>query len=296
MKWTSIVHPRDILLEFAKNQLLAFGPVRAARLRFFGRTARSANPVECAESAIASFQVLLDAIGGTSAIEGRDVLEIGPGDAVPFGVIALGAGARRYLALDRFIGNVSGERSTAIYEQLLSTMTPAARERVPALGSFPYGTEKASVIPEAIEQTSMKRVADVILSYNVLEHVFDMPAALRSMAALLRPGGIMVHRVDYSAHGPWQRYSNGLTFLTVPESIWKLMGTARGTPNRLRHGEVIAMMRQAGFDVKDHPLEHFRASDLEAIRPLLPDDRANRVDDVAAAIIVAQASVTGSTS
>jgi hypothetical protein len=86
------------------------------------------------------------------------------------------------------------------------------------------------------------------------------------MAALLKPGGVTIHRVDYSAHGRWSLYPNRLTFLTIPGPVWRLMGSQRGESNRMRHSQILAAGRKAGLEM----------------RTIMTGDRTVPPDDVAA--------------
>ncbi|SUS08923.1 hypothetical protein DF3PB_950013 [uncultured Defluviicoccus sp.] len=61
----------------------------------------------------------------------------------------------------------------------------------------------------------------------------------------------MIHRVDYGPHDCWTLYENPLTFLAIPEFLWRLMGNQRGYPNRVRHCEVIDTLNLLGVRVID---------------------------------------------
>ncbi len=57
---------------------------------------------------------------------------------------------------------------------------------------------------------------DVILSRAVLEHVYDLGSAWRSMDTLLAADGIMLHKVDFQNHGMYGSL-HPLRFLGVPD-------------------------------------------------------------------------------
>ena len=80
------------------------------------------------------------------------------------------------------------------------------------------------------------------MSFNVVEHLYDVERAFANMAALLRPGGAMIHRVDCSAHGHWGRYRDDLMFLTIPDHLWRAKaGLEMST--RSRRGACLAPLR-----------------------------------------------------
>ena len=73
---------------------------------------------------------------------------------------------------------------------------------------------------------------DCIVSRAVLEHLYDPLAALDDMAASLAPGGVLIHRIDFRDHGMFAGH-NPLTYLTIPDSLYRAMTRGSGRPNRL---------------------------------------------------------------
>lgn len=152
-------------------------------------------------------------------LHGKIVVEIGPGDKLALAQFFIEAGASRYIAVDRFISskNKSGD--------------------------------KIQVINSPIENLLIYGLADIIISFATLEHLTDLPKALSVMSTMLKPNGIMIHRVDYGPHSPWDK--NELGFLAIPDTLWKLMGSNRGYPNRIRHTEVSAILYDLGFQTAE---------------------------------------------
>jgi SAM-dependent methyltransferase len=286
MNWFSIVRRRDVVTEIVKNYLMMVPSIRAARIQK-GRTAALKDPMSCADFAIRTFAELSGYLGGYPKFEERDVLEIGPGDIVPLGMLAIGAGARRYIALDRFLGDIGSDTAKEIYETVGKLSPVPLQAKLPDVLLYPLKHPSVRLIRESIESVNECGIADIVFSYNVLEHLFDLPKALQAMRSILRRNGIMVHRIDYSPHDVWRSYPNPLTFLTIPNGVWNAMGSARGTPNRLRHSQVITMMENAGFCTNSFIVDRFQPGDIREIeRILLPNSRKN-IDDVASAIVVA---------
>ncbi len=62
---------------------------------------------------------------------------------------------------------------------------------------------------------------DAVMSSNVLEHVKDLPATLRELARVLKPGGTMVHVVPSSA---WRWWSTLAEFGAAPRNAWLMRG------------------------------------------------------------------------
>ena len=69
---------------------------------------------------------------------------------------------------------------------------------------------------------------DIVLSRAVLEHVYDIDTAMQTMDFLLKPGGYMIHDIDFRDHGIFTTYGfSPLEFLTV--SDWARMRASSGT-------------------------------------------------------------------
>jgi SAM-dependent methyltransferase len=171
-------------------------------------------------------------------LHGKTILEIGAGDTVALAPLFIGAGAERYVVIDRFLGAVDGQAAKRIYSEL-EKIAFVPRE----------WWDKLSIHRTSIEKAAQphSEMVDVIISFNVLEHLSDLSVAFKQMAKLLKRDGMMVHRIDYGPHDIWRSYENLLEFLTVPDWLWSLMGRNRGYPNRIRHGQVLRMLIDAGF-------------------------------------------------
>ena len=81
----------------------------------------------------------------------------------------------------------------------------------------------------------------------MLEHVHDLAGTYRSLAGLLRPGGLMSSQIDYKKHGTacvW----NGHWGYTEEE--WQgVRGDRPGLINRMPHSMHLRLMREAGLTI-----------------------------------------------
>jgi SAM-dependent methyltransferase len=228
--------PVDVILrELAANAAMGIPAIRRQRLKV-PRTSADSMTIE-ARKIIAEFEFFADSAG---PLNGKTVVEIGPGDALGLAPLFLSAGAERYVAMDRFLGNVWGERAVKLYDEL-------ARIRGCHLGGW---TDRVELLDLSIERAHDRPPkADVLVSFDVLEHLSDLPSAVRNMAAILKPNGAMFHRVDYGPHGVWLSANDYLSFLRVPRWVWIAMGSNRGYPNRTRHHELVRLLQDAGLRV-----------------------------------------------
>ncbi len=116
---------------------------------------------------------------------------------------------------------------------------------------------------------------DLILSNSVLEHVFDLDGLCREMRRVLRPGGAMLHRVDYRDHF----FKYPFHFLMFSEAVWqKLLGP--GDLTRRRLSEHVDAFEQNGFSVDALERTCDRAAFAKAADRIHPDFRAFDPDEL----------------
>ena len=226
-----------LIRELAANTAMAIPAVRRRRLR--GLRTRAPSPQPEARKIAAQFEFLRDS---AADIAGKVVVEIGPGDALGLAPLFIAAGAERYVAVDRFLGDVWGSGAHGLYQEL---------ERL--CGPFPIGwRNQVTLVRHSIEKTiaGVPR-ADVILSFDVIEHLLDLPHAVRNMSSLLKPEGRMIHRIDYGPHGVWLSSDDPLSFLSVPGWLWTAIGSNRGYPNRVRHRQFVQLLEAQGLRVAE---------------------------------------------
>ncbi len=225
--------PIVLVRELLANAAMQIPLVRNRRLAG-QRTSHSSLHVE-AEKLAAEFDFFVDSIGSVS---GKVIVEIGPGDALGLAPLFLSAGAARYVGIDRFRGNVWGRRASALYDEL-------ERQRGPFVAAW---RDRVELVDVAIEEAPPQLPsADVIVSFDVVEHLTDLASATRNMAAILKADGLMIHRIDYGPHGVWLSTTDPLSFLQVPGWLWSAIGSNRGYPNRARHSQVVRLFEETGL-------------------------------------------------
>jgi hypothetical protein len=134
---------------------------------------------------------------GAEHLPGRTILEIGPKDAVPLAPLFLGAGAARYIGLDRFPGDIGGSDASALCDATLANAPSPIIAGLRALGcDGPRSSvrllqrpDRVNLIDAAIdgEVPACARGVDYIVSFNVCKHVTNLELAFRNMSALLAP-------------------------------------------------------------------------------------------------------------
>ena len=172
------------------------------------------------------------AYGGIEGFSGC-VAEVGPGDNFGVALRMLGAGAEHVHTIDRYRSVRDNVRETLVYRALAERhgfgglLTDAGDGRIGIRGL----TAHAGAPAETFFRSSGHRF-DYIVSRAVLEHLYDPLAALDDMAAALTPGGRLIHRIYFRDHGMFAGH-HPLTFLTIPDALYRAMTRGSGRPNRL---------------------------------------------------------------
>ena len=276
----------DIARELAANAAMRVPAIKDLRVRK-GRTIGFPPDVK-AQLVLDQFNFFVDSIGSDN-LPGKIVLEVGPGDAIPLALLFLAAGAKRYLAIDRFLGDVYGPQALELYCAIVKILPDRLAEGLRRILTESESIEDLLMSPDRVRlyrtpierpDNTLRAQADYIVSFNVCEHLADLPQALRGMSSLLSPTGLMIHRVDYGPHDLWlSSYTNPLAFLTVPRPFWRAMTSNRGCPNRVRHAELMAMVRALGFDCRDRIGRRASGADIVEARPHLSEEFQSMGDD-----------------
>jgi SAM-dependent methyltransferase len=247
------------------------------------------------------FGKLDDAVCQEGGWEGRHVLEVGPGDSLGTGLLALAKGAASYCAIDRFAVEFDLAVERRVFLALMAGLTEEERRRVSSVIAIlpdAYRVDESrfrylnSVGLEDAGCLLARGSVDVIFSNAVLEHVADVGGSIASMRSLLRPGGIMLHDVDLrSHHVGFERHP--MQILEYPDWLWHAMTSHTGDPNRARLPQYLEHLRNCGFvDVQVQVQQRFDAEMIERVRSRLARSfREVPVDDLEVAVFLLSARV-----
>lgn len=195
----------------------------------------------------------------TDSLAGKRILEIGPGDNFGVALKFLSAGAARVVCLDKFYSPHDAEQEQAIYKALRAQLDDESRgrfdEAVQLGGGIQINGERLEIVYgkgiEDAEGLFGKASFDLILSRAVLEYLTDSDFAFSVMNDLLSPGGMMAHKIDlrddemFSGKG-----MNPLTFLTIRDSIYRLMTVGSGRCNRRLIDYYRRTMNELAYEAK----------------------------------------------
>lgn len=175
-------------------------------------------------------------------LEGKRVLEIGPGDNFGVALRFLACGASQVVCLDRFIAKRDKAQERQIYCTLREALAEDERHwfdtAVRLEEGLHFNTEKLTAIYgieiERADQILAPESFDFIISRAVLMEIANPDRAFEVMDKLLRPGGFSLHKVaplkDYQM---FRQYGyHPLEFLTIPDFLYRHMVSGSGKPNR----------------------------------------------------------------
>jgi SAM-dependent methyltransferase len=200
--------------------------------------------------------------GGLDAksLNGKRVLEIGPGDNLGVALRFFAAGASQVVCLDKFFARRIPEQQAAIYRSLRNELDGPERARYDEAISvngqvsinqnavrYMYG-----VAAETANRVLKNESFDLVVSRAVMWEIYELDKALLSLDRLLRPGGSMIHKIACLDWAFRQEGYHPLEFMTVPELIYRWMAGDSGKSNRQTIDYYRRVMRQLGYSTAFH--------------------------------------------
>lgn len=204
------------------------------------------------------------AYGGirAGALEGKTVLEIGPGDNLGLALKLLAAGASRVCCVDKYYSIRDTRQEEDVYRVLREQCDGAAQLRFDAAITLANGVVLNpgklryiyGVGIEEAERLFPPAGFDIVLSRAVLMEIHRTDAGMGAMTRLLRPGGMMIHKIapchDYGIFS-----GNGyhpLEYLTIPDWLYERMACDSGKPNRMLIPHYRAALAALGCSAQFH--------------------------------------------
>lgn len=211
-------------------------------------------------------------------LEGKRIVEMGPGDSIATAIIAYAHGARATL-ID--VGRFATDDASG-YIPLCEALRKAGLRPPEVLADDSIETvlEKCHAEYHTSGLTSWSRLesssVNLIFSQAVLEHVrkCDFLYIMRECRRALRPDGVCSHKVDLRDH-----LGGGLNHLRFSERVWEspLFANSGLYVNRIQYSSMLRLFSEAGFNVESVELE--RWDNLPISRPKLARQFRDTLDD-----------------
>ena len=211
------------------------------------------------------------------------VVELGPGDSLGIGLMAILTGSQQYVAVDA-VRHANTATNLAVFDELVTLLNN--RTSIPFDGEcaairpelleygFPHALFDQGCLSSALSPQRLSRVRqalinpsrdgliqyyaplgemsgisaesiDWIFSQAVLEHVDEVAKTYRQCFRCLKPGGFMTHQIDYQCHETAKDWNGHWRY---PNWLWALMrGRRPWFVNRLPHSAQRKLQEDAGF-------------------------------------------------
>lgn len=231
----------------ATNQLARFSPSLYVRLT--GQTGRGSGE-ESSKDIAAYFRESFDDYFDrlrikpadiSSFLAGKTLMEYGPGDLPAVAAFMVAMGAEKVYCVDRFpLVNLS-VRNIGVLQELIDGCQGERLERLLSCLknkndlSQGFDARRIEYLVKPSGMSGLKDEVDMVYSRAVMEHVNDLAGTFADMLRAMRSGARSIHLVDLRSHGLHKE--NVLDFLAWSPTLWSLMYSEKGVPNRWRVNE-----------------------------------------------------------
>ncbi|MDH5570635.1 MAG: class I SAM-dependent methyltransferase [Gammaproteobacteria bacterium] len=207
-------------------------------------------------SVVKSWQLYLDYyLGKTTSLEGRSILELGPGADLGIGLILTAKGAKRYNSLDvnNLVKSVPNEFYDTLFDRISTTIdTPSMpiEELKSQLEATKNGNnDKINYIcDESFNFNHFdKEGIDLVFSQAAFEHFDNIPETFSQLTKIVQPDAVLIAEIDLSTHTRWIRDRDPNNIYRYPEWFYNVC-KFRGSPNRLRPNEYKTILEDLGWN------------------------------------------------
>ena len=229
-------------------------------------------------------------------LSGKKILEVGSGASIGLGYFFINQGLKLWTASDFFQDLLADKRATKREKKLIKNIANKYDRDILSRLEFRGGSlglgQKLNFSKLNIIELNKEFVAgfDIILSFDVLEHIEieQIETAIKNLSAYLRPGGLMIHDIDFRDH---LNPANPHGFFQYDPAAWDKL--TKGTifyTNRLRLKDYLNLFSRHGLkvkliEIKEEPLNRqikinkyfnkFVRQELEIIRALIISEKIN---------------------
>lgn len=197
----------------------------------------------------------------TCSLEGKNVLELGPGSDLGIGIYLLAKGCLQYNACD--VNDLMKSTPDSFYEQLfieLKSMNIKAdlddlkeqlsKAKIDIYSKLNYLVLSNFDIVSAFGECTV----DLVFSQAAFEHFDDIKSTISQLSTVCKPGAILVAEVDLKTHSRWIRDKDPNNIYRYPKWVYSAFGF-RGIPNRIRPFQYKEALEISGWtDIAIMPL------------------------------------------
>lgn len=198
-------------------------------------------------------EYLEEYIGENASVEGKRILEIGPGEELGIGLLFLGRGAAKYNAIDaHYLLKNTPPDFYEVYFRIMKKEFPETNELQlrDELESFMEGSPKRLNYiydPNFDLNVFGKDSIDLVFSNAAVEHIADPERTVKTLNELVVPGGIAIISIGFVTHTRWIMDVDPLNIYRYPDAIYKMFSFS-GIPNRVRPYQYRQMFEAHGWE------------------------------------------------
>lgn len=236
-----------IVEDFIKGLKLSLGRIASSSGSTHSRGQSEDESIAYIENVIKTYKK----IGNIENFSGT-VAELGPGDSAGVAMLLRGEGCTQVDLIDRYYSDRDLEQQGKIYQLLankhnlnhLKTTDFWDEQKIAGI-NWKTGQAAEDYFSQCAQQKEPSY--DFILSCAVLEHLYDPLDCLEQMVKCLKPGGQMLHTIDFRDHGMFTPIQHELFYLQIPTSFYGMATRNAGRPNRVlthRYQQLLEQLKQ----------------------------------------------------
>ena len=199
--------------------------------------------------------------GNNFSLEGKNVLELGPGSDLGIGIYILAKGCSQYNACD--VNDLMKDTPDRFYDQLFkkienitnSTDVDFLRKQLHKVKTgvtsrLNYVVRDDFDIVSAFGKSSV----DLVFSQAAFEHFDDIKLTFSHLSTVCRPNAILVAEIDLKTHSRWIRDKDPNNIYRYSNWVYNVFWF-RGIPNRVRPFQYKEVLENLGWrDITITPL------------------------------------------
>src|ERR1700733_10693761 len=185
-------------LNYTKGQVLNRLKLRGHLSGSTGLNMSVEDAANYARRVVADY-ITYGADGDPERLNGKDVLEIGPGDNLGVALLLLAKGARSVTCIDGFAPSFNADHNSHIYAAIYNALSAEEKDRVQDVVTLQSGgvasvggdrlRSRYGVPMDAIASPLEARSYDIVVSRAVLEHLGNLEIGWKNMVQCLRLDG-----------------------------------------------------------------------------------------------------------
>ena len=196
-----------------------------------------------------------------SSLEGKSVLELGPGTDLGIGIYLLSKGCSKYNACD--VNDIMKSTPESFYDDLFTALEgmkgkadinflkdQLKEAKAGRPSRLNYVIRKDFDILSAFGASTV----DLVFSQAAFEHFDDIDATISQLSSVCRPGAKIAVLIDLKTHSRWIRDKDPNNIYRYSKRIYNAFWF-RGIPNRVRPYQYKEALERSGWrDVSVTPL------------------------------------------